>query len=134
MSAAVAQSAQGSEFAVTTIGSRLISGPRAVPSAAPVRRGTSPRPQQDVGVALFAGVRQPADHPRHGEGGGEQLAVEAESVQQEGGVELHIGLQMGLRPVLGEDAQRHLLDGARLAVEFLGPKFWPEFFRKFWPV
>src|SRR5918997_1489705 len=64
------------------------------------------RADEAVFGLLFEAVGRPSGDPADGEGRGEEVRGEAQAVQEEGRVELDVGLEVAARPVLREEAER----------------------------
>src|SRR3990172_12896519 len=98
-----------------------LSAPRLDRHPPPVERANITRVRSDETILphLFENMSGPASHPRDGECRGEHLGLEPHTVQDERGVELHIGLEAAPRLELLENPEHHFFDDAGILVELL---------------
>src|SRR5262245_28371967 len=68
------------------------------------------RPDQAVVAHLLEDVRRPAGHARDGEGRREELARDADPLEDDRGPELHVGVERAIRLRGAEALERPLLD------------------------
>jgi len=66
---------------------------------------------------LFEAVGGPAGDPTDSKGGGEEFERQSESVEQERGVELHVGVEASIGLALAEETEGSGFDGAGEVVE-----------------